>query len=92
MEREERIVEALREQSRDFCRIEKLHEELDQSLREMTRRKVLPPFEELKKRDLQKKKLAAKDRMVEMIRRFKLAQKADETAKGGQATSLAAGK
>lgn len=77
MEKEEKIIEMLREKNWHFRHLEKLHGELDQSLHQMGRRRVLTPQEEVQKKEFQKKKLAAKDEMVEMVRQVKIAGKAD---------------
>lgn len=71
MEREEKKIEMLRENSWHFRHLEKLHGQLDQSLQELTRRRVLTPQEEIQKKEFQKRKLAAKDEMTQMIRDFK---------------------
>ncbi|GEM_PF-2175901 len=77
MEREEKVIEVLRERNWHFRHLEKLHEELDQSLQVMGRRRVLTPQEEIQKKEFQKKKLAAKDEMVEMIRQCKTTGRTD---------------
>lgn len=81
MEKEEKIIEMLREKNWHFRHLEKVHGELDQSLQQMGRRRILTPQEEVRKKEFQKKKLAAKDEMVEMVRQVKIAgQAGDEKA------------
>ncbi|MBI3802296.1 MAG: YdcH family protein [Nitrospirae bacterium] len=77
MEREDRVIEMLRQKNWQFRHLEKLHGQLDQSLQEMTRRRVLTPQEEIQKKEFQKKKLAAKDEMTTMIRHFQMGEGAD---------------
>ncbi len=71
MEEEQEIAQILRERSRRFRTLEKEHHQLDAALRDLSRRKMLTPHEEIQKKEAQKKKLVAKDGMVEMIRYYK---------------------
>lgn len=90
MEREEKIIEVLREKNWHFRHLEKLHGDLDQSLQQMGRRRVLTPQEEIQKKEFQKKKLAAKDEMVEMVRQFKTTGRTDVEKSVKQASTLSA--
>lgn len=92
MEKEEKIIEMLREKNWHFRHLEKLHGELDQSLHRMGRRRVLTPQEEVQKKEFQKKKLAAKDEMVEMVRQVKIAGKADVEKGAKRISNMAAGR
>lgn len=92
MEKEEKIIEMLREKNRHFRHLEKLHGELDQSLQQMGRRRVLTPQEEVQKKEFQKKKLAAKDEMVEMIRQVKVRERADVAKSAKRTSALPAGR
>ena len=92
MEREEKIIEVLREKNWHFRHLEKLHGELDQALQQMGRRRVLTPQEEIHKKELQKKKLAAKDEMVEMVRQFRLTGRTDFEKSAGRASSQSVGR
>ena len=65
------IVDRLRESSHEFRELEETHHRLDGQLSEMQKRHVLTPQEEVLKKQLQKEKLAKKDRMAEMIRDFR---------------------
>lgn len=71
MEDEKQVAEILRERNRRFRSLERTHDELKQSLHDLNRRKILTPQEELQKKTFQKKKLAAKDYMVDLIRYYK---------------------
>ncbi|MEE9203563.1 MAG: DUF465 domain-containing protein [Nitrospirales bacterium] len=65
---EEGIAAQLRESSTEFRELEETHHRLDAELRELQKRHVLTPQEELLKKQIQKEKLAKKDRMAELIR------------------------
>ncbi len=65
------IVERLRQSSHEFRELEESHHRLDLELNDLQRRHVLTPPEELTKRQLQKEKLAKKDKMAELIRVYR---------------------
>ncbi len=65
------IVERLRESNHEFRELEDAHHRLDSELSEMQKRHVLTPQEEVTKKQLQKEKLAKKDRMAELIRDYR---------------------
>jgi uncharacterized protein YdcH (DUF465 family) len=92
MEKEEKIIEMLREKNWHFRHLEKLHEELDQSLQQMGRRRVLTPQEEFRKKEIQKRKLAAKDEMVEMVRQVKMAERTDIEKAAKRTSTVPAGR
>ena len=62
------IAERLRQSSQEFRVLEETHHRLDLELIQMQKRHVLTPAEELTMKDLQKEKLAKKDKMAELIR------------------------
>lgn len=66
-----RVLELLRESNTEFRELEETHHRLDAELAELQKRHVLTPQEELVKKQLQKEKLAKKDRMAEMIRLYR---------------------
>ena len=68
MQTDEGIADELRRVSHEFRTLETTHHRLDGELTELQRRHVLTPQEELAKKQLQKEKLAAKDKMAELIR------------------------
>lgn len=68
---EEALRLKLRMESPEFKQLEQEHRKLDSELMSFETHVYLSPEEELERRRLQKLKLAAKDRMMEMIRRFK---------------------
>jgi uncharacterized protein YdcH (DUF465 family) len=92
MEKEEKIIEMLREKNWHFRHLEKVHGELDQSLQQMGKRRVLTPQEEVQKKELQKRKLAAKDEMVEMVRQVKMAGGADVGKAAKRTSAVSAGR
>ncbi len=65
------IVERLRQSNTEFRELEASHHRLDEELAELQKRHVLTPAEELTKRQLQKEKLAKKDKMADMIRVYR---------------------
>ena len=62
------IVERLRQSNAEFRELEASHHRLDLELNELQKSHVLTPAEELTKKQLQKEKLAKKDKMAELIR------------------------
>src|SRR5678815_3379686 len=65
------IVERLRQSNTEFRELEESHHRLDLELNELQRRHVLTPTEELTKKQMQKEKLAKKDKMAELIRIYR---------------------
>lgn len=68
---EDAIAQRLRQSSQEFRELEESHHRLDHELNEMQRRHVLTPAEEVAKKQLQKEKLAKKDKMAELIRIYR---------------------
>ncbi|MGH7235456.1 MAG: YdcH family protein [Nitrospiraceae bacterium] len=65
------IADVLRQSSLEFRQLEESHHRLDAELAELQKRHVLTPQEELQKRQLQKEKLAKKDKMAELMRLYR---------------------
>ncbi len=65
------IVERLRQLNTEFRELEESHHRLDLELNELQKRHVLTPSEELTKKQMQKEKLAKKDKMAELIRIYR---------------------
>jgi len=65
------IVERLRQANTEFRDLEESHHRLDLELNELQKRHVLTPAEEMTKKQLQKEKLAKKDKMADMIRLYR---------------------
>ena len=68
---EEALRVKLRTESAEFSQLEQEHRKLDKELMNFETHVYLTPEEEFERRRLQKLKLAAKDKMMEMIRRVK---------------------
>jgi hypothetical protein len=68
---ETRITDMLRQSSVEFRELEESHHRLDAELGELQRRHVLTPQEELLKKQIQKEKLAKKDKMAELVRLYR---------------------
>ncbi|MBI4401890.1 MAG: YdcH family protein [Nitrospirae bacterium] len=66
-----RVAELLRTSSVEFRELEESHHRLDAELSELRKRHVLTPQEELMKKQIQKEKLAKKDKMAELIRLYR---------------------
>lgn len=60
----------LRQKNYRFRSLEESHLQLEERLAVLGRRKILSPEEEIQKKRAQKEKLAAKDIMEEMVRRY----------------------
>lgn len=69
-----RITEALRASNQEFRELEQSHHRLDAELAELHKRHVLTPQEEMVKKQIQKEKLALKDKMAELIRQYRAGQ------------------
>lgn len=68
---EEALRVKLRTENPEFQQLETEHRKLDSKLMSFETHLYLSPEEEFERRRLQKLKLAAKDKMMEMIRRCK---------------------
>ena len=74
MQTEQGVAEQLRRSNHEFRTVEASHHRLDGELAELQKRHVLTPQEELTKKQLQKEKLALKDKMAELIRVYQAAR------------------
>ncbi len=68
---DEAIAERLHESSHEYRDLEDAHHQLHVQLDELQGRHVLTPQEEVMKKQLQKEKLAKKDKMAELVRQYK---------------------
>lgn len=72
MEVPEEVLKAkLRTENAEFQRLEQEHRKIDKELMNFEIHVYLSPEEEIERKRLQKLKLAAKDKMTEMLRRAK---------------------
>jgi hypothetical protein len=75
MEVREEVVKAkLRTENTEYQRWEQEHSKLEHTLASFESHRYLTPEEEVERKRIQKLKLAAKDRMMDMIRSFKVGQ------------------
>ena len=65
---EDAIMLQLRHTNTEFRELEESHHRLDAELADLQKRHVLTPAEEVLKKQLQKEKLATKDKIAELIR------------------------
>jgi len=70
--RDDSLVARLRAENPEFQKWEQEHEKLEVSLMSFETHRHLTPEEEVERKRIQKLKLAAKDRMMEIIRRTKV--------------------
>ena len=71
---EEAARQRLRMENREFKKWEEEHENLEQTLETFESRRHLTPEQEVERKRVQKLKLAAKDRMMEIVRRAQVGQ------------------
>lgn len=71
--KESEIVEILKKESEEFKKLETEHRNLKMTLAEINKKRFHSTDEEMERKKMQKKKLQMKDRMAEMIRKYKKA-------------------
>lgn len=69
--RDEQIMEILSKESEEFKKLTEEHRSLDHKLTDFSTKRYLNPEEEFEKKRLQKLKLLKKDRMAELIRKYR---------------------
>ncbi len=69
---EDALVAQLRTEDPEFKKWEEEHHKLESSLKSIDSHVYLSPEEEIERKRIQKLKLAAKDKMMEMVRRYKV--------------------
>ncbi|HAS17015.1 MAG: hypothetical protein A2Y48_09165 [Nitrospirae bacterium RIFCSPLOW2_12_42_9] len=62
------LIERLRRENDQFLFWEGEHKRLEREIRDLNRKNVLTPEEEIMRKNLQKEKLNAKDKMVEILK------------------------
>jgi uncharacterized protein YdcH (DUF465 family) len=72
--KEEVLVEKLRVENSEFQKWEQEHRQLESTLMGFEAHRYLTPEQEVERKRIQKLKLAAKDRMMDIIRRSKVGQ------------------
>lgn len=71
---EEPVVQRLRRENPEFQKWEEEHDKLEQTLATIDSHAYISPEEEVERKRIQKLKLATKDRMMDMVRRYKKGQ------------------
>jgi uncharacterized protein YdcH (DUF465 family) len=71
---EEVLREKLRVENPEFQKWEQEHRKLENTLMSFESHRYLTPEEEIERKRIQKLKLAAKDRMMEILRRSRVGQ------------------
>ncbi len=66
----EEIMQTLRKENEEFIKLEVEHKQLEETLREIDKKKYLTPEEEIERKNIQKQKLQVKDRMAEFVRDY----------------------
>ncbi len=72
--KDEVLVEKLRVENSEYQKWEQEHRKLEDTLMGFETHRYLTPEEEVERKRIQKLKLAAKDHMMEIIRRSKVGQ------------------
>jgi uncharacterized protein YdcH (DUF465 family) len=67
---EEKVKDSLRITNREFRRLESLHHHYEQELESLIKTSHLSQDQEVKKTELKKLKLQAKDKMAQIIREY----------------------
>jgi ribosomal-protein-alanine N-acetyltransferase len=65
------ILALIRKENTEFKTLEETHQRLEDQLAELTKLHILTPEEEVRKKQIQFEKLAAKDKMADIVRQFK---------------------
>lgn len=69
--REEELIERLMKEDEEFSRIKKAHSELAAQLDELEKKPFLTPQDEMEIKIIKKKKLAYKDEMEKILRKYR---------------------
>ena len=72
--RDESLVARLRDENQEFQKWEQEHDKLENTLAAFETHRYLTPEEEMERKRLQKLKLAAKDKMMSIIRHSHVGQ------------------
>ncbi len=64
------LVERLRREDDEFIFWEGRHDQLEHEIRQLNRKEHLTPEEDTARKNLQKEKLQAKDKIMEILRRY----------------------
>ena len=72
--KEEALVARLRSENQEYKQLEQEHRKLEDTLMSFETHRYLTAEEEVERKRIQKLKLAAKDRMMDIIRRTRVGQ------------------
>ena len=67
---EQEVIAKLHAENEEYRALEAEHKALERALDEMNKRLHLSPEDEMERKTIQKQKLAKKDRMAELIRKY----------------------
>jgi uncharacterized protein YdcH (DUF465 family) len=73
MDNDDDIVSKLLEENLEFRKIKELHNEYERKLEDINKKHYLSDNEKVEKKNLKKKKLAAKDKLATIIKEYKSA-------------------
>ncbi len=62
------LIERLRRENDEFFSWEERHNRLERGIRDLNRKNTLTPKEEVLRKNMQKEKLLAKDKMMEILK------------------------
>lgn len=69
IEKHSALIERLRRENDEFLICEEKHKKLEKEIRSFNRKHVLTPEEEVLRKNLQKEKLIAKDKIEEILKK-----------------------
>lgn len=69
--REEALIERLMRENEEFIRFKRAHSELSAKLEELEKKPFLTPQDEMEIKIIKKKKLACKDEMEKILRKYR---------------------
>ncbi|MGA1864552.1 MAG: YdcH family protein [bacterium] len=64
------LIDSIRQQNREFRKLEEKHREYEAKLDELMKHIYLTPAQEMLKQEIKKQKLRTKDKMAEIIQGF----------------------
>ena len=64
---EEALIEVLACEDHDLCDVVKRHRQLDEMICKLDKKRILTPGEQAERKNLQKKKLAEKDKIQQIL-------------------------
>jgi len=70
-EEEDDLIESLKREDKEFCHLLEEHQYLEKKLEKLNKLRYLTHEEEMERKTLQKRKLLGKDRMAEILRKYK---------------------